>query len=66
MSAAPEPLPDQSDKGRLRTALSPSPIDVDELVRQTGLSASAMQMLLLELDLAGEIEWSGGQMVALR
>ena len=66
MSAAPEPLPDQSDKGRLRTALSPSPIDVDELVRQTGLTASAMQMLLLELDLAGEIEWSGGQMVALR
>jgi DNA processing protein len=39
---------------------------VDELVRQLGLSASSMQMLLLELDLAGRIEWSSGQMVALK
>jgi DNA processing protein len=35
-------------------------------VRQSGLSVSAMQMLLLELDLAGQIEWSSGQLVALK
>ena len=43
-----------------------SSLEVDELVRQSGLSVSAMQMLLLELDLAGQIEWSSGQLVALK
>jgi len=58
--------PSDSDKSRLLSALSSTPMDVDELIRQSGLSASAMQMLLLELDLAGQIEWSSGQLVALK
>ena len=67
----PEPMPDapppsDDDKSRLLGALTATPIEVDELVRQSGLSAAAMQMLLLELDLAGQIEWSSGQLVALR
>jgi len=62
----PEPPPSDDDKSRLLTALSATPIDVDELIRQSGLSASAMQMLLLELDLAGRVEWSSGQLVALK
>ena len=67
----PEPMPDapppsDDDKSRLLAALTATPIEVDELVRQSGLSAAAMQMLLLELDLAGQIEWSSGQLVALR
>lgn len=61
-----EPPPGEDARARLLSALGASPIDVDELVRQCGLSASATQMLLLELDLAGEIEWSSGQLVALR
>jgi DNA processing protein len=61
-----EPPPGEDDRSRLLSALGASPIDVDELVRQCGLTASATQMLLLELDLAGEIEWSSGQLVALR
>ncbi len=60
------PPPTADDKARLLAALTATPIEVDELVRQSGLSASAMQMLLLELDLAGQIEWSSGQLVALR
>ena len=64
---APEtPPPSDDDRSRLLAALGPTPVEVDELVRQSGLSASAMQMLLLELDLAGQIEWSSGQLVALR
>lgn len=63
---APEPPASDTDKSRLLTALSTTPIEVDELVRQSGLTVSAMQMLLLELDLAGQIEWSSGQLVALR
>ena len=67
----PEPMPDapppsDDDKSRLLGALTATPIEVDELVRQSGLSAAAMQMLLLELDLAGQIEWSSGQLVALK
>lgn len=60
------PPPSDDDKSRLLTALSATPMDVDELIRQSGLSAAAMQMLLLELDLAGQIEWSSGQLVALK
>ncbi len=62
----PEVLPSEDDKSRLLSSLSSTPIEVDELVQQSGLSASGMQMLLLELDLSGQIEWSAGQLVALR
>lgn len=58
--------PSDDDRSRLLGSLTATPIEVDELVRQSGLSASAMQMLLLELDLAGQIEWSSGQLVALK
>lgn len=60
------PPPSDDDRSRLLSLLNGTPVEVDELVRQSGLSASAMQMLLLELDLAGSIEWSSGQLVALR
>jgi DNA processing protein len=63
---APETLPSADDKSRLLSALSATPVEVDELVRQSGLSVSSMQMLLLELDLSGQIEWSSGQLVSLR
>lgn len=61
-----EPPPSPDDQSRLLLALSAAPVEVDELVRQSGLSAAAVQMLLLELDLAGRIEWSSGQLVAMR
>ncbi|MET3925352.1 DNA-processing protein DprA [Devosia sp. 2618] len=60
------PPPSEDDKSRLLSALSSTPVEVDELIRQSGLTVSAMQMLLLELDLAGSIEWSSGQLVALK
>ncbi|MGV8830721.1 MAG: DNA-processing protein DprA [Devosia sp.] len=60
------PPPSDDDKSRVLEALSATPIEVDELIRQSGLPAAAMQMLLLELDLAGQIEWSSGQLVALK
>lgn len=61
--AAP-PSPD--DRGRLLDALSTAPTAIDDLIARTGLSAGAVQVLLLELDLAGRIEWSGGHLAALR
>ncbi|MET3897245.1 DNA processing protein [Devosia sp. UYZn731] len=62
----PAEAPTDSDKSRLLSSLSTTPVEVDEIIRQTGLSVSSAQLLLLELDLAGEIEWSSGQLVALR
>lgn len=58
--------PDDSDRSRLLEALSTTPVEVDELITQTGIAAHAMQILLLELDLAGQVEWSSGQLVGLR
>lgn len=54
------------DRARLLSALSFTPVAVDELIKTTGLSVSTVQMLLLGLDLEGRLEWSSGQLVALR
>lgn len=67
----PEAVPDEPPmsedmEARVLQALSTTPVEVDELIAATGIGPSAMQMLLLELDLARKIEWSSGQLVALR
>jgi len=59
-----EPAPD--DRSKLDQALSTTPVEVDELIAQTGIAPHIMQMLLLELDIGGHIEWSSGQLVARR
>jgi DNA processing protein len=58
--------PSSDDRARLIEALSHTPVQVDSLVVTTGLSVSAVQMMLLELDIGGRIEWASGQLVALR
>ncbi|MEO6395107.1 MAG: DNA-processing protein DprA [Devosia sp.] len=58
--------PSTGDRARLIEALSPTPMQVDALIATTGLSVSAIQTLLLELDIGGRIEWSSGQLVALK
>jgi DNA processing protein len=46
--------------------LSPTPVAVDELVRQCQLSAAAVATLLLDLELAGRIERHPGNLVSRR
>lgn len=58
--------PNDGDRARLLEALSVTPTSVDTLVTASGLGVSAIQTMLLELDLAGRIEWSAGQLVALK
>ncbi|MBJ6986207.1 DNA-processing protein DprA [Devosia sp. MC521] len=58
--------PGEDVRARLRQALSVVPTPVDDILAQIEVSPAALQMLLLELDIAGEIEWSSGQLVALR
>lgn len=45
--------------------LSPTPVAVDELIRQSGLPAAAVQMVLLELELGGRLERHAGGRVAI-
>lgn len=58
--------PAADDRGKVLDALSSTPVGVDDLIAQTAIAPNVMQVLLLELDIAGLIEWSSGQLVALR
>ncbi|MCD7061164.1 DNA-processing protein DprA [Pelagibacterium xiamenense] len=58
--------PSDDDRDRLIEALGFTPIAIDTLIQDTGIPAPAMQILLLELELAGRLERSGGQLVALK
>ncbi len=61
----PPPLTADRDRQRLIAALGPAPVDIDELVRATGLPIRAVQVMLMELALAGRIERHGSQLVSL-
>ncbi|HZH25979.1 MAG TPA: DNA-processing protein DprA [Azospirillaceae bacterium] len=50
---------------RLITFLGPSPVAIDDLVRQSGLPIRTVQMALLELEIAGRLERHGGNAVSL-
>ena len=63
-----EPLPDitPNDRERVVSALGPTPVEVDEVVRCTGLHAGQVQIIILELDIAGRLIRHGGQLVSLK
>ena len=65
---APEPLPDirQSERELVVSALGPSPVDIDELIRATGVTTRKVHIVLLELDLAGRLQRHGQQLVSLK
>ncbi|MGE0256071.1 MAG: DNA-processing protein DprA [Alphaproteobacteria bacterium] len=54
-----------SARGRVLECLSPSPVAVDELVRQCQIGAAVVSVVLLELELAGRLERQQGGRVAL-
>ncbi|HZH51634.1 MAG TPA: DNA-processing protein DprA [Microvirga sp.] len=54
----------EADAG-LVALLGPSPVAIDDLVRQSGLSIRVVQTALLELELAGRLERHGGNAVSL-
>ncbi|CAA9523117.1 MAG: Rossmann fold nucleotide-binding protein Smf possibly involved in DNA uptake [uncultured Sphingosinicella sp.] len=64
---APSAAPDASE-GERRTVsdlLSPTPVGVDEIIRQSGLAPAIVQTVLLELELAGRLERHAGGKVSL-
>ncbi|MDQ0518062.1 DNA processing protein [Kaistia geumhonensis] len=58
-------LPEDGDLAVLIEALGPVPTAIDDIIRFTGLGAAVVQVLLLELDLAGRIGRHSGQRVSL-
>lgn len=65
-----EPQPPEQFDGEaveaVESLLGPSPVPVDEIIRLSGASSGAVQMALLELDLAGRIDRHAGGKVSLR
>jgi DNA processing protein len=59
----PETVPEETRRAVL-DCLSPTPVTVDEIVRQCQVTASVVQMILLELELAGRLERQPGNRVA--
>jgi DNA processing protein len=56
--------PGEAERARVLSALGPHPIDIDEIVRSTSLGTREVRVLLMELDLAGEIVRHGHQLVS--
>ncbi|HEV2562837.1 MAG TPA: DNA-processing protein DprA [Rhizomicrobium sp.] len=52
-------------RSRIEELLAPSPIDVDELIRQTGAPSAAVLTVILELELAGRLSRHPGNRVSL-
>jgi DNA processing protein len=50
---------------RIEELLGPSPVPVDEIVRLSGADTGAVQLILLELDLAGRLDRHAGNKVSL-
>jgi DNA processing protein len=57
--------PDDDDRSRIVSALGPTPVEIDDIIRHTGLPAQWVYLVLLELDLAGRLYRHPGGMVSL-
>jgi DNA processing protein len=57
--------PGDADRRALTGLLGPVPVAIDELIRQSGLPAATVALILLELELAGRIERHAGGRVSV-
>jgi DNA processing protein len=57
--------PDDDDRHRIVSALGPSPVEIDDLIRHTELPTSSVYLVLLELDLAGRLHRHPGGLVSI-
>lgn len=64
----PPPSADADDRARraIVDLLGPVPLPIDELIRQAALDTATVQMVLLELELAGRLERHAGGRVSLQ
>lgn len=57
--------PAADDRRRIVALLGPVPVDIDDLVRQSGAQPGVVRVVLLELELAGRLERQTGGRVSL-
>ncbi|MHA7970713.1 DNA-processing protein DprA [Rhizobium sp. CAU 1783] len=57
--------PSDGDRARITDALGPTPVEVDDIIRHTGLPAQAVYLVLLELDIAGRLHRHPGGLVSI-
>ena len=57
--------PADNERSRIVSALGPTPVEVDDIIRHTGTPASSVYLVLLELDLAGRLHRHAGGLVSL-
>ncbi|MBO3759860.1 DNA-processing protein DprA [Ciceribacter sp. L1K22] len=57
--------PEESDRTRIVDALGPTPVEVDDIIRHTGIGAASVYLVLLELDIAGRLHRHPGGLVSL-
>ena len=55
----------EAERQAVMGLLSPSAVAIDELIRQSGVAAANVQLILLELELAGRLERHAGGRVSL-
>jgi DNA processing protein len=64
-AVADEPTDVGAQRERIVGLLSPAPISLDDLARMAAAPPNAVQIVLLELELAGRLERHGGGLVSL-
>jgi DNA processing protein len=57
--------PRDDDRSRVIEALGPSPAEIDDIIRHTGIAAQTVYLVLIELDLAGRLHRHPGGMVSI-
>jgi DNA processing protein len=63
--AAPALDAEEDERATLIAALGKTPVELDEIIRFTGLRPAVVHLILIELDLAGRLERHPGQRVSL-
>ncbi|MBW8283659.1 MAG: DNA-processing protein DprA [Rhizobium sp.] len=61
----PTPPPSDDERVRITDALGPTPVEIDDIVRHTGLAPAAVYLVLLELDIAGRLHRHPGGLVSI-
>ncbi len=63
-----QPVPEVGDgeRAKILAVIGPAPTDLDAILRATGLSIRAVQIGLMELELAGRLSRPGHGLIALR
>jgi DNA processing protein len=64
-SAEPHDAGETAIGARVAALLGPTPVSIDELARAASADVRSVRAALVELELAGRIEHSGGDRVAL-